>query len=261
MSRPETRPGTRTLLRRERVCCVELAGESPVAVSAIAPRSRPQVGGEIPKPERGVKSPTSGPYGSAWESKSAGPMRKREPLQPRDINNRKGEAAEPVMSRRRQQTASRSDGATQDASGVGRGACGHSSARNWRDPNRLPFEGDDGPYKPMAKGDRAGRESEGVVVPSMMRTKTASEGRTPALIAPRATRTCEGMAACEPNNPCEKARNSTNGLFIVAKSHRGPRPGKVASVMTRSSVSRVREIRKHGLNGGRRRRGLTGHRA
>jgi len=37
--------------------CVGLAGESPVAVSAGAPRSRPRVLGEILAPERGVESP------------------------------------------------------------------------------------------------------------------------------------------------------------------------------------------------------------
>ena len=41
-------------------CCVELAGGSP-AVSAGAPRSRPQVRGEIPSPERSVESPRGNP--------------------------------------------------------------------------------------------------------------------------------------------------------------------------------------------------------
>ncbi|MDP6940259.1 MAG: hypothetical protein QF848_15650, partial [Planctomycetota bacterium] len=39
-----------------RSCRVELAGESPVRVSAGAPGSRPQVTGEILWPERGVES-------------------------------------------------------------------------------------------------------------------------------------------------------------------------------------------------------------
>ena len=38
-------------------CCVRLAGESPVAVSAGAPRSRLQAWGEIPASERSVKGP------------------------------------------------------------------------------------------------------------------------------------------------------------------------------------------------------------
>jgi hypothetical protein len=39
------------------------------------------------------------------------------------------------------------------------------SMRNRRDPSRLPTSGEGGPYKPTVKGDRAGRESEGFIVP------------------------------------------------------------------------------------------------
>ena len=42
--------------------CVRLAGESPVAVSAGAPRSRLQARGEIPASERSVESP----QGAVW---------------------------------------------------------------------------------------------------------------------------------------------------------------------------------------------------
>src|SRR6267142_5650978 len=70
------------------------------------------------------------------------------------------------MSRRRQQTASaRISGGVQDARGAGGRACGHSFVRNRRDPSRRPTLGVGGPYKPTAKGDRVGRESEGFVVP------------------------------------------------------------------------------------------------
>jgi hypothetical protein len=54
----------------------------------------------------------------------------------------------------------------QDARGVVRKAREHSLMRNRRDPSRRPTSGKGGPYKPTAKGDRAGRESEGFVVPS-----------------------------------------------------------------------------------------------
>jgi hypothetical protein len=64
-------------------------------------------------------------------------------------------------------------GAVQDARGVLRRACGHSWIRNRRDPFpaargegfALAASGEGGPYKPMAKADRAGRESEGFIVP------------------------------------------------------------------------------------------------
>jgi len=128
------------------------------------------------------------------------------------------------MSRRRQQTASVGgtgvpvpDGGTQDASGVGRRAGGDGSTRNWRDPPRRPTSGEGGPYKPKAKGDRAGRESEGPVVPLTTGTKTPSEGRGPAWIAPVDEGTCEGMAARGPNSPREKARSLQDRLFVAAK--------------------------------------------
>lgn len=68
MLRPEEIKGRRS----EVSCCVELAGESPVVVSAGAPRSRPRVWGEIPPPERGVESPRE-PYGSCGGEQSRGP--------------------------------------------------------------------------------------------------------------------------------------------------------------------------------------------
>ena len=37
--------------------------------------------------------------------------------------------------------------------------------RNRRDPSRRLTFSEGGPYKPMAKEDRAGRESEGFIVP------------------------------------------------------------------------------------------------
>jgi len=176
------------MLRPERIvhrkagdsCCIELAGASPVAVSAEAPRSRPRTREEIPSSEWGVKSPQPvlGPVGGEQVRR---PSIKRT-LQPRDIGIRKETgAAEPLISRRRQQTAL-AIGSTQDARGVRRRACGHSLVRNRRDPSRQSTSGEGGPYKPKVKGDRAGRESEGSIVPLTSQTRTAIEGRGPALV-------------------------------------------------------------------------------
>ena len=41
----------------------------------------------------------------------------------------------------------------------------NSLMRNRRDPSWRPTLGEGGSYKPMAKGNRAGRESEGFIVP------------------------------------------------------------------------------------------------
>jgi hypothetical protein len=151
-----TRPGA---VRPE--SCIELAGASPVAVSAGAPRSRPRAWEETPPPEWGIKSPQRvvRPVGGKQVRR---PSIKRT-LQPRDIRTRKVGPAEPLTPRRRQQTAP-SSGWVQDARGVWRRACGHSPMRNRRDPSRLPTSGEGDPYKPKVKEDRAGRESEGPVV-------------------------------------------------------------------------------------------------
>jgi len=170
MVRPE-----RTAARvRGGSCCIELAGVSPAAVSAGAPRSRPRASGETSPSEWGVKSPQR-------VIRPAGGRQVRRPsikrtLQPRDINTRKAGSAEPLISRRRQQTAP-AIGWVQDARGVGRRACGDSSMRNRRDPSRRPrravpcrTSGKGGSDKPKVKQDRAGRESEGFIVPVTFRT-------------------------------------------------------------------------------------------
>ena len=156
------RPDREASPRRGGSCCIELAGGSPAAVSAGAPRSRPRAPGETPSPEWGVKSPQEAVWLPGGEQVRRPSMKRT--LQPRDINTRKVGLAEPLMSRRRQQTASRS-GAMQDARGVWRRACGHSSVWNRRGPSRRPTSGEGGPYKPKVKWDRAGRESEGPIVP------------------------------------------------------------------------------------------------
>jgi hypothetical protein len=59
----------------------------------------------------------------------------------------------------------REAGGVQDAHGVWRRARQHSLMRNRRDPSWRPTSGEGGSYKPTAKGNRAGRESEGFIVP------------------------------------------------------------------------------------------------
>ena len=163
-------------------CCNRLAGESPVAVIARAPRSRLRATGVIPSSERRVKVPMRG-VRRVIGGQTCGPSIKRT-LQPRDISARKGEPAEPIMPRRRQQTASRS-GTMQDALGVGRTARRDSLLRNRRDPTWWPTSGQSGRYKPMVKSDQTGRESEGLVVLMTLGEKP-SRGKGP----------CFGHAEC-----------------------------------------------------------------
>ena len=171
--------------------CVVLAGESPVAVSAGAPRSRVRAGGEIRGSERTVESP-QGIAGLLGGEQRRGPSIKRT-LQPRERCPRKGGVAEPIMSRRRQQTASGRAGGMQDAPGVGRRARVESTTRNRRDPTRRLTSSEGAPYKPSVKGAGVGRESEGLVVPMTMATRTPSKGRSPALVTLERGGKHEGM--------------------------------------------------------------------
>ena len=72
--------------------------------------------------------------------------------------------AEPLTSRRRQQTASVITGTVQDVPGVWRKACGDSLIWNLRGPTRPPSSGVGDSYKPKVKWGRVGRESEGLIV-------------------------------------------------------------------------------------------------
>jgi hypothetical protein len=114
-------------------------------------------------------------------------------LQPREIGARKGGVAEPIMSRRRQQTASVRAGRMQDAPGVERMARVDSTARNRRDPTWRLTSSEGRPYKPSVKGAGVGRESEGLVVPVTMATRTPFKGRSPALVTLERGGKHEGM--------------------------------------------------------------------
>jgi hypothetical protein len=172
--------------------CVGLAGASPAAVSAGAPRSRSRAAGEIPTSERDVEGPPGAVRLSGGEQ-DCGPSMKRT-LQPREIDTRKGGMAEPIISRRRQQTAPARAGGVQDVPGVWRRARGDSPTRNRRDPTRPPTSGKDPTYKPSVKWKGAGRESEGPIVLKKAATRTPSEGRGPALVTLVRGGKCEGMA-------------------------------------------------------------------
>jgi hypothetical protein len=101
--------------------------------------------------------------------------------------------AEPLMTRRRQQTAferiawvgvaacgetgvATRTGGTQAAPGVWRRARGDSPVRNRRDPTRRPTSGEGGAYKPKVKWRRGGRESEGFILPLRLRKRGGGKG-------------------------------------------------------------------------------------
>ena len=196
---------------------VELAGESPATVSAGAPCSRLQAGGEIPTPERSVKSPQETGLSPRRGAKPRAQCESVNPAASRETKPKGEKRAEPIMSGRRQQTAPVA-GEAQDASGVWGRARGDSSTRNRRDPPRRPTSGEGGADKPKAKQLRAERESEGLVVPLTAAAKTPPEGRGPGLVTPATEGKCEGMSAETPSNtPIDKVRKLRRRLFVAAK--------------------------------------------
>jgi len=130
----------------------------------------------------------------SWEgSKAAGPMRMRQSLQPRDRCSRKGE----WPSRSCHGEGNRLH--LEDRSGGGRSRGNGEST--WRQPDTeqerpspAVHVGRSDGYKPTAKSHRVGRESEGLIVPSIP-VETRAEGRGPALVTLACGGKCEGMVA------------------------------------------------------------------
>jgi hypothetical protein len=170
---------------------VELAGESPALVIAGEPGSRLQPSGEIPPAERSVESPSVA-VGSPGGEQSYGPSLKRT-LQPREIGPRKGGAGRAGHVAAKATDCTGRSGEVQDAPGVRRRARSDSSTRNRRGPHRQPTSGEGAAYKRNAKWQRAGRESEGFVVP-LMPGESQVEGRGPTLVALACGGKGEGMA-------------------------------------------------------------------
>ncbi len=163
--------------------------ESRRGKQAGAPRSRLRARVERSSSERSVESSQRG-RGRVGGEQSCGPS-VSEPLQPREIGAaRRGGRARHVGVKARD-WASRS-GDVQDPSGVREAARSDSLVRNRRGPTRRPTSGKDPVYKPSAKWQGAGRESEGPIVP-MRPGETREEGRGPALVARARGGKCEGM--------------------------------------------------------------------
>lgn len=171
--------------------CVGLAGESPAAVIAGEPCSRLQPTGEIPPAKRSIESPSAAIWPSGGEQ-SCGPSLKRT-LQPREIGPRKGGVGRAGHFAAKATDCIRRSGGMQDAPGVWRRARSDSPTRNRRGPPRRLTSSEGDAYKRNAKWRRAGRESEGFVVP-LTPGESRDEGRGPALVALARGGKGEGMA-------------------------------------------------------------------
>lgn len=115
----------------------------------------------------------------------------------------------------------------QDTSAVEGRACDEGLTRNRRGPTRSPTLGVSGTHRPSAEGDRAGRESEGSILPMRAGAKTPSEGRDPALVMAASGGKREGMPE-RANHPVgreshAKVRELQRSLFMAAKRSPGRR--------------------------------------
>jgi hypothetical protein len=152
----------------------------------------------------------------------------------------------------------------------------HGDGRNTRGPSAQPGSGRRGSYKPMVNASAAQRESEGVVLPWIAATNNAAGGKGPCFGRARDEGTCQGMAGrTGPNHPIKppldvNALQPPTVLGAEAKRRAGLREridpiprcdargtvrlawsvSAVHASSRRSSASRVREIRTHGLKGG-----------
>jgi len=123
--------------------------------------------------------------------------------------------------------------------------------RNTRDPSATPVVRQSGPDKPMAKRGAAQRESEGAVVVTIPVQNNTGGAKGPCFSHAEQVGKCEGMVrTAGPNHPGDhsvavqsKAREPGARLRDGAKPKaHAPRRGL--------PVSRMREIRTYGLNGG-----------
>jgi hypothetical protein len=123
--------------------------------------------------------------------------------------------------------------------------------RNTRGSSAPPVERQSAPDKPMAKRDAAQRESEGAVVVTIPAQNNAGGAKGLCFSHAEQTGTCEGMTA--------KSGSNNPGDHLVAVKSKAPEPGarlrggakpQAHAPRRGLSVSRMREIRTYGLNGG-----------
>ena len=134
----------------------------------------------------------------------------------------------------------------------------HGGGRNTGDPSAWPPSGQGAPYKPEAKTAAVQRESEGTEVPQTGARasgtnavrQNAAGGKGPCGGSVDRAATCEGMTGKTGSNHPE--RHPLLAKVRHLRHRLGLRPSLRAQCCDLSDhlVSRVREIRTHGLNGG-----------
>ncbi len=259
--------------------CASPAGASPAPVGVGAPGSRPQVSEGDLRARAGRRKPSRRPAPSGGEQ-ARGPQHEVKPAA--STEEQSGSRAAHVTAKATSVAGVPKLAA--DSGGVRGAARVQGEVRNTRGPSVQPLSRQGGSYKPKAKSSAAQRESEGIVVPERVGSPTrtnavqnnAAGGKGPCFGRARCEGKREGMAGrTGPNDPGVRmgdvqVQQPQDGLSAGAKRqvpHR-PRwesatrsdarvypPNRRASPIAhapsrRPSVSRVREIRTHGLKGG-----------
>ena len=271
MRRDEAARGTARAVTPAASRCVSSTGASPVPVGAEAPGSRPQVPREISVARAGYRKPVKRRQPFSGEQ-ARGPQHE---VNPAASTEKQSESRAAHFTAKATSVALVSERVT-GLGGVWGAARVQGDARNTRGPSAWPLSRQTRSYKPKAKSSAAQRESEGLVVPVMVAQNNATGGKGLCFGHARSEGKREGMAAKSgPNNPdaCTcvvEVRKPQRELWTAAKRRTSPRrrtmkrarsdtrvcvPSRsdglvVHAPSRRPSVSRVREIRMHGLKGG-----------
>jgi len=274
MVRPEERRASRARARGwRRSGWTSLGGVSPLPVGVGAPGSRSQARGEILVSRAGCQKPKRW-RGRRDGEQARGPQHEVKPA---------ASTEEQSGSRAAHVTVKATSGAlvpkrALDPGGVWGVARVQRDVRNRRGPSGRPYVTARGAYKPKAKSQSGQRKSEGSVVPMTLVQQNAGRGKGPHFGYVEGGSTGEGMTGQQirSNYPRRQptrvqARQCRRRLGTRAKpTPRGRagfgKPGcsdahSVESFVVRQgcgampgsespSVSRVRENRTHGLNGG-----------
>ncbi len=251
--------------------CAFLAGASPASVIAGEPRSRSQVRGRDPGARAGCQKPVKRRKLFSGEH-VRGPQHEVKPAASTHLQS--GSRAAHVTAK-----ATRDTRAPEHVflpGGVGGATRVQGRVRNTRDPSAWPRSGQVASYKPKAKSTDAQRKSEGLIVPLIVTLQNVTGGKAPCFGHARSEGKREGMAAKSgPNNPdartcAVQVQRPQRELWTVAERRRLSRQrtnqrarsdtrargrgrdehADVHALSRRPSVSRVREIRMHGLKGG-----------
>ncbi len=226
--------------------CAVPAGENPARVIAGEPGSRPALKTERLKGGAWCQKPLGAKADSGKQTR--GPQHQVKPA---------ASSHEQSESRAEHVTAkatfpARESGWAGSLGGVWGAAREQGAGRNTRDPSAPWVRPQERPNKPMAKWGVVQRESEGVVVPVMVTQKNVTGGKGLCFSRADEETRREGLPRVnEAKHPFgQKPVVQSKALDSIAQLHGAAKSKSTQAVRRGLSVSRMREIRTYGLNGG-----------